>query len=65
MFKKFTFVLISHFRELYDSYEDKTSASNKRKQEFGKKVAHFYIPVLVLVFTFVYWMIGLKNAKLI
>ena len=55
--------IMNQFRELYDSYENKTSKRNKKKQVFLKRVSLVHIPIAVISFTVIYWLIGLKSAK--
>ena len=55
--------ITNHFRELYDSYENKTSMRNKKQQAFLKKASLVHIPIAVISFTIIYWLIGLKSAK--
>ena len=54
---------MNQFRELYDSYENKTSMRNKKQQAFLKRVSLVHIPIAVISFTLIYWLIGLKSAK--
>ena len=37
----------------------------QRIQMFGRRIALVYIPIVVVVFTSSYWIIGLRNAELI
>ena len=50
-------------RNLYKGYAKNTQDKKKRKQTFCKKIAHVYNPAAALVFVFIYWAVGLKNAQ--
>ena len=56
-------VQVNALRELYKGYAENTQDKNKKRQTFCKKIAHVYNPAAALTFVFIYWAIGLKNAK--
>ena len=53
------------FRDLYKQYDQRKGDKNKKKQEFCKKIALVYLPMVVVLFTSTYWFIGLRNAGII
>jgi len=47
-------IQVNALKELYDSYENKTSMRNKKQQAFLKRVSLVHIPIAVISFTMIY-----------
>ena len=51
------------FRKLYNFYANRSPERNVRIQKILKKITSVYIPIFVICFSAIFWIIGLRNAK--